>query len=35
MFSLAYGEHGFQDLYDFFMKVVPSMERKGRLGEDL
>jgi hypothetical protein len=33
--SVAYGEEGFQDLYDFFMKIVPSMERKGRLGEDL
>jgi len=26
--SLAYGEQGFQDFYDFLMKAVPSMERK-------
>jgi hypothetical protein len=28
MFSLAYGDPGFQDFYDFLMKVVPSLERK-------
>ena len=27
LFSLAYGEQGFQDFYDFLMKIVPSMER--------
>jgi hypothetical protein len=33
--SLAYGDEGFQSLYDFFMKIVPLMERKGHLGEDI
>jgi hypothetical protein len=35
MFSLAHGEEGFQDLYDFLVKTVPLMERKGRLGQDI
>lgn len=30
MFSLAYGDVGFQDFYDFLMKVVPSLERKDK-----
>jgi hypothetical protein len=30
MFSLAYGDAGFQDFYDFLMKVVPSLERKDK-----
>ncbi|MGD0458252.1 MAG: hypothetical protein ABSC21_10975 [Terriglobia bacterium] len=31
--SLAYGEDGFQDFYDFLVKIVPLMERKHRFGE--
>jgi hypothetical protein len=34
-FSLAHGERGFQEFYDFLMKTVRLMERKGRLGEDI
>jgi len=30
MFSLAYGEAGFQDFYDFLMKVIPSLDRKDK-----
>jgi hypothetical protein len=33
--SLAHGENGFQDLYDFLVNAVPLMERKSRLGEDV
>jgi hypothetical protein len=33
--SLAYGDEGFQEFYDFLMKTVPLMEKKGRLGEDI
>lgn len=35
LFSLSHGEEGFQDLYDFLVKTVPWMERKGRLGKDI
>ncbi len=35
LFSLACGEHGFQDFYDFLVRVVPLMQRKSRLGEDI
>jgi len=35
LFSMAYGEVGFQDFYDFLVRIVPLMLRKSRLGEDL
>jgi hypothetical protein len=35
LFSLAYGEEGFQDFYDFLVRIVPMMERKTDLGEDI
>src|SRR5258708_7504163 len=35
LLSLAYGEDGFQGLYEFLMKTLPLMERRGQLGEDL
>lgn len=34
-FSLAHDEEGFQDFYDFLVRIVPLMERKSSLGEDL
>jgi hypothetical protein len=30
MFSLAHDDAGFQDFYDFLMKVIPSLERKDK-----
>lgn len=35
LFSLAYGEEGFQEFYDFLARVVPLMSRKTDLGEDI
>ncbi len=35
LLSLAYGEDGFQELYDFLVRVVPLMEARHRLGEDI
>lgn len=32
---VAYGDDGFQEFYDFLMKTVPLMEKKGRFGEDV
>jgi hypothetical protein len=33
--SVAYGDMQFRGIYEFLMKTVPLMDRKGRLGEDL
>jgi hypothetical protein len=35
IFSLGYGEASFQDFYDFLVRVVPEMQRKTDLGEDV
>ena len=35
LLSLVHGDAEFQGFYDFLMKTVPSMKRKGRLGEDV
>jgi hypothetical protein len=35
LFSLAHGEEGFRDFYDFLVLIVPMMERKTDLGEDI
>jgi hypothetical protein len=33
--SLAFGEEGFQDFYDFLVRIVPQMNKKTDLGEDI
>ena len=35
MFSIPHGDPRFPDFYKFLMKIVPSMERSWRLGEDV
>lgn len=35
LFSLAYGEVGFQDFYNFLMRTVPLMSKKSDLGENV
>jgi hypothetical protein len=35
LLSFVHGDAEFQGFYDFLMKTVPSMQRKGRLGEDV
>jgi hypothetical protein len=35
LFSLAHGDQEFLDLYDFLVRLLPLMERKWRLGEDI
>ena len=33
LLSIAHGDQEFQSFYDFLVKIVPSMERKGDLGK--
>jgi len=35
IFSLAYGDDGFLEFYDFLVRIVPLMEKKGWMGEDI